>query len=384
VRLFGRKLGGTRTLGKARAAELRGELGQAAALFAQAGRLDEASRVMLLRGDGEMDPAVRLRHYVQALATAPPGTSAHTDARRKHATLVLAIAAGETVTPALRQDLLQAGRDLEAIGEPDKAAEAYARAGDVEGEARALARAGDVEKLDALLLGQQGRDRETLARREAHEEVLALVASGRRREAVAMALASGDEAVRERGRGVEARRVSGEVVSVSIGGREMRVVLGTEVVVGRVAAIAVASAALSRQHLCIARRGSDVVVRDLGSRNGTLLRGLALVGEATVGDAIEVRLGKEVPLVVRPSTELPGAVSLEIAGARYVAPLGPARLGVGAWRLERGVDGWVELATDDDPPAFAGALRLAPRVTLLRGDAMSEERGGPAVLRVEG
>jgi hypothetical protein len=384
VRLFGKKLGASRTLGKARAAELRGELGQAAALFAQAGRLDEASRVMLLRGDGEMDPPGRLRHYVQALATAPPGSSAHTDARRKHALLVLAIATGETVTAALRQDLLQAGRDLEAIGEPDKAAEAYARAGDVEGEARALARAGDVEKLDALLLGQQGKDRETLARREAHEEVLALVATGRRREAVAMALASGDEAVRERGRGVEARRVAGEIVSVSLGGREMRIVLGTEVVVGRVAAIAVASAALSRQHLCIARRGSDVVVRDLGSRNGTLLRGLALAGEATVGDGLEVRLGKEVPLVVRPSTELPGAVSLDIAGARYIAPLGPARLGVGAWRLERAPDGWVELATDDDPPAFAGALRLAPRVTLLRGDAMSRERGGLAVLRVEG
>jgi len=383
LRLFGRKLGFARIAQQARAAELRGELGQAAALFAQAGRLDEASRVMLLRGDGEMDPAARLRHYVQALATAPPGSDAHTHARRKHALFILAVAAGETVTPALRQDLLQAGRDLEAIGEPDKAAEAYARAGDVEGEARALARSGDVDKLDALLLGQQGRDRETLARREAHEEIVALVASGRRREAVAMALTSGDDAVRERGRGVEARRVAGDLVTVSLGGREMRIVLGTEVIVGRVAAIAVASAALSRQHLTIARRGDDVVVRDLGSRNGTLLRGLALVGEAVVGDAIEVRLGKEVPLVVRPSTELPGAVALEIAGARYVAPLGPARLGVGAWRLERGEDGWLELATDDDPPAFAGTLRLAPRVTLLRGDAMSQERGGLAVLRVE-
>jgi pSer/pThr/pTyr-binding forkhead associated (FHA) protein len=100
-----------------------------------------------------------------------------------------------------------------------------------------------------------------------------------------------------------------------------------------VAAVAVASAALSRQHLTIARRGDDVVVRDLGSRNGTLLRGLALVGEAIVRDAIEVRLGKEVPLVVRPSTELPGAVALEIAGARYVAPLGPARMG--GWSSRR-------------------------------------------------
>jgi hypothetical protein len=241
-----------------------------------------------------------------------------------------------------------------------------------------------VEKLDALLLGQQGRDRETRARRETHEEVLTLVASGRRREAVAMALASGDEAVRERGRGVEARRIAGEVVAVSLAGRQITMVLGAEVIVGRVAAIAVASAALSRQHLAVARRGNDVVVRDLGSRNGTLLRGLALAGEAVVGEGIELRLGKEVPLVVRPSTELPGAVSLEIAGARYVAPLGDARLGVGAWRLERAPDGWAELATDDDPPAFAGALRLAPRVTLLRGDAISRERGGPAVLRVEG
>jgi len=384
LRLFGRKLGEKRTVGKARAAELRGELGQAATLFAQAGRLDEASRVMLLRGDGETELGARLRHYVQAVATAPPGSAAHTDARRKHATLVLAIAAGETVTPALRQDLLQAGRDLEAIGEPDKAAEAYACAGDVEGEARALARAGDVEKLDALLLGQQGRDRETRARRETHEEVLTLVASGRRREAVAMALASGDDAVRERGRGVEARRVAGEVVAVSLAGRQITMVLGAEVIVGRVAAIAVASAALSRQHLVVARRGGDVVVRDLGSRNGTLLRGLELAGEAVVGEGIELRLGKEVPLVVRPSTELAGAASLEIAGARYIAPLGDARLGVGAWRLERAPDGWVELATDDDPPAFAGALRLAPRVTLLRGDAISRERGGPAVLRVEG
>jgi hypothetical protein len=384
VRLFGRKLGDTRILGEARAAELRGELGQAAALFAQAGRLDEASRVMLLRGDGEKDPAARLRHYVQAVATAPPGTEAHTDARRKHAALVLAIAAGETVTPALRQDLLQAGRDLEAIGEPDKAAEAYARGGDVESEARALARAGEVDRLDALLLGQQGRDRETLARHEAHEEVLSLVASGRRREAVAVALGSGDDAVRERGRGVESRRVASPVVNVSLGGRTMKLVLGADVVIGRVAGIAVSSAALSRQHLAVARRGDDVVVRDLGSRNGTMLRGLALIGEATVGEGIEVRLGKEVPLVVRPSTELPGAVSLEVAGARYVAPLGPARLGVGAWRLERAADGWAELTTDDDPPAYAGALRLASCVTLLRGDAISRERGGPAVLRVEG
>ena len=77
-----------RTLAQARAAELRGSCAQAAALFAEAGRLDEASRVMLIRGDGEADPAARLRHYVQAVATAPEGGEARTQAQRKHALLV--------------------------------------------------------------------------------------------------------------------------------------------------------------------------------------------------------------------------------------------------------------------------------------------------------
>ena len=100
----------------------------------------------------------------------------------------------------------------------------------------------------------------------------------------------------------------------------MTLVLGTEVVVGRVGTIAVASAAVSRQHVAIARRGDDVVVRDLGSRNGTLLRGLALAGEAIVSEAIEVRLGKEVPLVVRPRDRVCPARSSWRSGACTTSP----------------------------------------------------------------
>jgi hypothetical protein len=381
--LWARKLAAGRMARRARTAELEGDLAQAATLFAQAGRPDQASRVMLLRGDGETDPAARLRHYVQARAMAPAGGEAHAQACRKRATLLLAMVGSDMATGALRQDLLDAARDLEAIGEPGQAAEAYARGGDVGGQAGALAKAGDVERLDALLLDQQGRDRDRLARREAHEEVGALMASGRRREAVAMARASDDVAMHERRHGIEARRVGGPLVNLSLSGQCVKLVLGDEVIVGRTGAIAIASAAVSRQHLVVARRGTDVVVRDLGSRNGTRLRGVALGGEATVDDGIDLLLGNEVPLVVRPAPELPGAVALGIGGTRYLAPLGPARLPVGTWRLERGPDGWVELATDDDPPAFAGAMRLAARVTLLHGDAIACERGGLPVLRVE-
>lgn len=387
MRFFGKTFGGGRAhaaaLAQARSAELRGELAQAAALFAQAGRLDEAARVMVLRGDAETEPAARLRHYVQAVETAPDDSPARALARKKRANLVLAMAADApgALGPALRQDVATAARELEELGDFPRAAEAYALAGEVDGEAHALARAGEVDKLDALLLAQQGRDREALARRQAHEELGMLVASGRRREAAAMARAAADDALRERGRSLEARRVSGDVLRVAIRKCEMVLVLGEEVVVGRVGTIAIASAAVSRQHVAVSRRDGEIVVRDLGSRNGTMLRGLALAGEARVGEGLELRLGNEVPLVVRAASELAGAVAIEIAGTRYVAPLGPAALGVGRWRLER-ADEWIELVTGDAPPAFAGSLRLSERVALLAGDVIAAERSGEPALEV--
>ncbi len=185
--LRGPRLGTARALANAQRAELRGELAQAAALYAEAGRLDEAARVMVLRGDGEADPAVRLRHYVQAAETAPAGSLAWAHARRKRGCHVIAMSADAPMTETTRQDLLQAARELEEIGDAEAAAAAsvaYGRAGDIEGQARALARAGDVEKLDALLLEQQGKDREALARRAAHDQVAMLLATGRRREAL--------------------------------------------------------------------------------------------------------------------------------------------------------------------------------------------------------
>jgi hypothetical protein len=83
---------------------------------------------------------------------------------------------------------------------------------------------------------------------------------------------------------------------------------------------------------------------------------------------------------------------MNIAGTHYVAPLGSARLGVGSWRIERGarkterresaILGWVELVTDDDPPATLGGVRLASRSTLLVGEAIAVEGSPEIVLRI--
>jgi hypothetical protein len=190
----------------------------------------------------------------------------------------------------------------------------------------------------------------------------------------------------------------GTPVRVSIEGRDMAVVLGERILLGRaleaadvepsVGVVAVPSAAVSRRHLSIARRDGEVWVCDLGSHNGTTLAGRPLAGEAPMGTGLDLRLGGEVSFSLHPADDLPGAVAIEVAGSRYVAPLGSARLGIGQWRLEcvraSGVEEWLELVTDDAPPAFAGGLRLASRVTLLAGDAFATQSGGDVGIRFGG
>ena len=78
-----------------------------------------------------------------------------------------------------------------------------------------------------------------------------------------------------------------------------------------------------------------------------------------------------------------GGVAIELAGATYVATLGPARPQGVPWQIVLGPDEWAELAPSDAPP-FLGDMRLADRTTLLVGDSLTSERGGSEVLRVVG
>ncbi len=362
-RIFGRR---SRALSLARSAELRGDLVRAAELFARAGRPDEANRV-----------------------------------RKTQALSILATAGDVPATPIGRLQLAQAGSDLESLGEFARAAEAYGRAEDVEAQGRALARAGDIDSLDALLDADEARAREARQRLEGHELFDMAVASGQRRDAAKLARASVDRALRARGRDLEARRLAKNIVRVTMGGRRTILILGNQVVLGRASEdaeapfgtegepgqIVVRSAAVSRRHLMFGRRADRIVLRDLGSHNGTMHGGERIAGEMNLDDGLDLRLGGEVTLVARPADDLPGAVAIEITGVRYVAPLGPARLGIGRWRLEcaavSGLGRWVELVTDDEPPAFAAGLRLAGRVTLLSGDVISTDRDGDGAIVFE-
>lgn len=402
--VFDRFFGKGRKEGAARAAELRGDLAQAALLYDEAGQPDEAARVMLLRGEGEPDARARLLHFTQASKTAPEGTETNKAARLRRAELLLALAGDAAVSAVARHEVASAAKDLEAIGEPLKAAEAYARAGDTEGQARALQAAGDVERLEFLLSSQQHEERISRARDDRAKDVDLLIGSGRRREALAALdelLVAGSRpsldddrdsqknlaetaALRDRASGLRARRVGAPVVALEVDGTRRLLVLGPEVVVGRTeGSIRVPSNAVSREHLRLARDGDQVLVRDLESRNGTQLRGINLAGALPVGEGLDLKLGREVPFRVAPSPAFPGAVDVTVAGETYTAFLAPCRLAPHDVDLVVGPDGWVELVSERHP-VYLGSVELVPRATLLVGDALSLSRGAPPALRVLG
>jgi hypothetical protein len=389
--VFDRLFGKGRHATAARAAELRGDLARAAELYGEAGQLDDAARIMVLRGDADTEPRTRLQFFAQAAQIAPSGAEIGKQARLKRAELLLALAGDAAVSAVARHEVIDAARDLEAIGESLKAAEAYQRAGDKEGEARALQAAGDVERLEFLLSMEQTKERTSRAREDRSKDVELMIASGRRREALAAldqllgeADVPDDAALRERASGLRARRVSAPLVVLEANGERWAYVLGDAIVVGRTeGAIKVSSNAVSREHLRIYRENGEVLVRDLESRNGTQMRGVNLAGALVVRGGLDLKLGREVPLRVEPSKRLEGAVEIDVGGERWVACLGAARAPVAGLDLAASVDGWVELVSNG-ARAYLGTVELVPRATLLVGDAIATTRGGEPVLRVHG
>jgi tetratricopeptide (TPR) repeat protein len=386
--LFERIFGKGRAASQARTAELRGDLARAAELFGEAGQPDEAARVMILRADGETEARAKLQYLAQAAQLAPADSERQKEARLRRAELLLALAGDASVSAVARHEVIAAARDLEAIGEPLKAAEAYARAGDKDGEARALQAAGDVERLEFLLSSEQFKERISRAREDRTKDVDLMIECGRRREALAalddLLKATPDDAtsLRERANGLRARKVVAPIVCLDMLGSRWTMVLGDEVVIGRSeGAIKVSSNAVSRQHLRVTREGDDVVVRDLDSRNGTQLRGINLAGALPVRDGLDLKLGREVSLRIAPSKRLEGAIEIEVAGERYVACLGKNCLPIEGLSLAAGTDGWVELVAQGTH-AYVGGVEWTPRATLLAGDAIATTRAGDVALKV--
>jgi hypothetical protein len=374
-RLFGRRRSPDE---RARRLEASGRLEDATLAYLDAGERAEAARLYVLRADAVSDPLARLRLLGQAknFADGQPAD----DIARRRARLAIDLVRTGSLT-LLSSELSELGRELERLGEPAAAADAHARAGDVDAEARALVAAGEIEQLEQVLDAQQDRVREGRQRDALHQRILDLKLAGRRRDALAAISAEGraDERVKAVATEIETRRAQGPRVRLEIDGEITDVVFGQRIVVGRSGAdLVVPSPSVSREHLSVRIGPNGPEVIDEGSRNGTLLGGVRIDVPISVGEGLELMLGGEVPLTVKPWH---GGVRLEIGGQSLLAPLGP--LPVAGWTLAVADDGWLELDAGA-APALLGGLRLDREIQLCRGDELREAVDSPIRLKVIG
>lgn len=364
---------------RARRQEALGRLGQATALYLEAGERGEACRLFLLRAERALDAEERLGFLSQALELSEGDEQAEIQSRR--ARLKLDLVQGGALTFG-HGELMALGEELEQLGKLLDAATVYARAGDTDAEARVLVAAGAVDKLEQVLDAKQ-REQQSHRQHEALEQrVQDLELSGNRRQALALSRSSAmadDQATVLAGRGIELKRCTGSSLNVAIDGDQLEVAFGDSVTLGRAGATVVVEApAVSRKHLEVRRAAGGLEVLDLGSSNGTLLAGARLDVPVPVGDGVDLELGGEVPVRVEPWQD---GVCIAVAGRRVHAPLGP--LVVGRWRIAPSPeDGWLELVAPEGAAPCRGKVRLDANVQLLSGDAFSEELDGPVRFEV--
>jgi hypothetical protein len=377
--IFRRWFGRTQNAYTAKGAELRGDLARAAELFGHAGQPQEAARVMLLRADGETNARAKLQFLTQAAAIAKEGTSTRRDARFRRAELLLALV-GEGTSALARLEIIEAAREFLAIGEHAKAAEAFIRAGEQEQAARALEAGGDIEELEHLLSTVQFQDKVERARDARHKDLEAWIAWGRRRQALAgfeaLHLAYPEDAsIRARCEFLRARRSVGPLFGIERQGERRVLVFGSSLTIGRnEGAIRVCSNAVSREHLRIERINNDVFVTDLGSRNGTQLRGSNVAGSLPIRESMELKLGHEIPLRIFPSARFDDAFTIEVGGRTYEALL-RSNARIHAVDVSMADDGWMELEPSPEVPVFSNGIAWTERTTLLFGDNVTTSQG---------
>ncbi len=356
-----------RQVKEARALRAAGDLERAGEAFRKLGDKVEAARLFLAACEGESNPRERLRLIARAIEAAPPDGALLVQARTKRALLVLREAeAAEALSPLALREIADAAPALLAGNEPAAAARAYRLVGDLEGAARAYEAAGDIDNLESLLDRELAAERRKASDRAKLDEAELLATTGLRRDALAILRALGtNDDVKTRIDALERRRPKPGPLAIRIRGVAYRLLTEKEVTIGRTTGVIVPSPEVSRVHVLLSMTPSGVLVKDLGSRNGTKVRGSQIDGTFAISDSAELELGPSVRLVI---ARVPFGWSLTVGGESYLATFGECRLD--DWSL-RERDGWFEL---EIPKAWLSGLEVTGRVHLLVGDRIERVR----------
>ncbi|MBN8611783.1 MAG: FHA domain-containing protein [Deltaproteobacteria bacterium] len=301
---------------RARAAEAEGRHRDAAALYAAMGERVDAGRCLAHAGDKATDHEERIAAWLDALSFYPDialDERKAVEIKIGRAILEEARVRG-VASPEERRRVADAAERLERSNKYAEAADAFELLGQKSDAARCLELGGEVDRLETLLAETNAVDaKEARIRRLVSEHELALALGDRRaaraslREVVS--LAPEDAGMRQMLRRLEERWLVAPI-TLLVGGKRVAFSRALPAVIGRSdAEVVVRGTSVSRRHAEIAQESGRFVVRDLGSRNGTLVSGMPLAGALPIEGTLELGLGDDVSITVRPAGE---GIELEV------------------------------------------------------------------------
>lgn len=277
-------------------AEARGDLTLAFAAYEQAGDRVGMARIVALRAASANDDE-KERLLRSALELAPSDTEIHKTIARALGEVLWRRTTARGI--GLPEELARAAEAANLLcegGAAEQAGQIFARIGDLERAADAYAAAGLIDETVAALNAADDDDQGGAARAAADATVL--MATGQRTAALAAweraTRCSDDRLAAAAWRDLVARRLTKGCVTLRIGTKNLVITNRPRVVFGRdaTATVVLRSGSVSREHIQMTR-GSEIVVTDLGSRNGTLIGGLPLTGDLRLIGQGRIMLGAE-------------------------------------------------------------------------------------------
>lgn len=296
--------------------------------------------VLLQYARGSTLPLTDLEDTVRALAS---GAASLPESRRaaaaeelrgaKHlaTALLLRRVERDPLTAPERAALRLAAELLSDLGEPERAAHAFERAGDMLRAAEAYGALGDLERMEECLRRDERARTERLAIVEGLRQFEMLVEAGERRAAM-RALAAVPEhhpdgsSAHAQARDLARRLCRGRTLSLRLASGEVVRLASAPAVLGRdgTCQVPLRDPTVSRRHAQLSAHPAGFAVQDLGSRGGTRLGGALVGASLPLPPEGELGLGEHCRLAFRLAADgvlaLTGIGGLDRGLRAFVAP----------------------------------------------------------------